>query len=113
MQLARLCAADVEQARKIPAEDDQVDALYVQVYRELVQIMIKDPSTIDQSNHLMWAAHNLERMADRVTNICERAVYVATGKLVEIESSPESFSLSAGKSMTVMTNNEESDPRKG
>jgi phosphate transport system protein len=85
--------SDVEQAKKIPAEDDQVDDLYVQVYRELVQIMIKDPSTIDQSNHLMWAAHNLERMADRVTNICERTVYVATGKLVEIESSPENFIL--------------------
>ena len=85
---------DVEQAQKIPAEDDQVDALYVQVYRELVQIMTTDSSTIDQSNHLMWAAHNLERMADRATNICERAVYVATGKLVEIESSPESFHLS-------------------
>jgi len=85
---------DVEQAQKIPAEDDQVDALYNQVYRELVQIMTKDPSTVDQSNHLMWAAHNLERMADRVTNICERAMYVATGKLVEIENSPESFRLS-------------------
>jgi len=85
---------DVEQAKMIPAEDDQVDALYVQVYRDLVQIMTKDPSTVDQSNHLMWAAHNLERMADRVTNICERAVYVATGKLVEIENSPESFRLS-------------------
>ena len=87
--------SDVEQAKRIPAEDDQVDALYVQVYRELVQIMTNDPSTVDQSNHLMWAAHNLERMADRVTNICERAVYVATGKLVEIESSPENFVLPA------------------
>jgi phosphate transport system protein len=85
---------DIDQARQIPGEDDQVDALYNQVYRELVEIMIKDPSTIDQSNHLMWAAHNLERMADRVTNICERTIYVATGKLVEIESSPENFLLS-------------------
>jgi phosphate transport system protein len=84
---------DVEQAKRIPAEDDQVDALYQQVYRELVGIMINDPTTIDQSNHLMWSAHNLERMADRVTNICERAMYVATGKLVEIESSPETFIL--------------------
>jgi phosphate transport system protein len=91
--VAAFVRSDVKQAQKIPAEDDQVDALYVQVYRELVQIMIKDPTTIDQSNHLMWAAHNLERMADRVTNICERAIYVATGKLVEIESSPESFLL--------------------
>jgi len=89
--------SDIDQARQIPGEDDQVDRLYNQVYRELVDIMIKDPTTIDQSNHLMWAAHNLERMADRVTNICERAVYVATGKLVEIEGSPDSFLLSGRK----------------
>jgi phosphate transport system protein len=84
-------AADIEQARRIPAEDDQVDALYVQVYRELVVIMIQNPATIDQANHLMWVAHNLERMADRVTNICERTIYVTTGNLVEFESSPELF----------------------
>ena len=82
---------DVDQAKLIPYEDDQVDALYNQVYRELVEIMTHDPTAIDQSNHLMWAAHNLERMADRVTNICERAIYISTGKLVEFESSPEFF----------------------
>ena len=86
-------SSDVGQARLIPAEDDQVDALYNQVYRELVEIMIHDPSTVDQSNHLMWAAHNLERMADRVTNICERAIYVATGKLVEIEGPPDDLKI--------------------
>jgi phosphate transport system protein len=86
--------SDVDLAGMIPGEDDQVDTLYNQVYCELVEIMIQDPTTVDQANHLMWAAHNLERMADRVTNICERTVYVATGKLVEIESSPESFSIS-------------------
>ena len=75
--------SDVEKARSIPAEDDLVDALYNQVYCELVDIMIQDPSTVDQANHLMWAAHNLERMADRVTNICERTVYVVTGKMIE------------------------------
>ena len=47
--------------------------------------MIKDNSTIDQANHLMWAAHNLERMADRVTNICERTIYVTSGELIEID----------------------------
>jgi phosphate transport system protein len=78
--------SDVDLARKIPGEDDQVDALYNQVYRDLVEIMIQNPSTVDQANHLTWAAHNLERMADRVTNICERTIYVATGKMVEITS---------------------------
>jgi phosphate transport system protein len=82
---------DAETARLIPAEDDRVDALYNQVYRELVTIMFQDPSTIDQANQLMWVAHNLERMADRVTNICERAIYVATGQLVEISASDDEF----------------------
>lgn len=82
-------AHDAETARKIPLEDDQVDALYTQVYHDLVQIMIKDPTVIDRANHLMWAAHNLERMADRVTNICERAIYVATGEMSEIDVSDD------------------------
>jgi phosphate transport system protein len=80
---------DVETAQAIPLEDDEVDALYEQVYRELVTIMLRDPSTIDQANLLMWAAHNLERMADRVTNICERTVYIATGELKEIDVSDD------------------------
>jgi len=80
---------DAETAREIPKEDDQVDALYKQVYRELVSIMFSNPSTIDQANYLMWAAHNLERMADRVTNICERAIYVATGQMKEIDVSDD------------------------
>lgn len=75
---------DAETARQIPLEDDQVDALYNQVYRELITIMFRDPTTIDRANYLLWVAHNLERMADRVTNICERAIYVATGQLVEL-----------------------------
>lgn len=80
---------DAQAARQIPKEDDQVDALYKQVYRDLVSIMFSNPSTIDQANYLMWAAHNLERMADRVTNICERAIYVATGQMKEIDKSDD------------------------
>ncbi len=80
---------DVETARKIPEQDDLVDALYTQVYRDLVAVMIKDPSVIDRANHLMWAAHNLERMADRVTNICERTIYVVTGEMSEIDKSDD------------------------
>jgi phosphate transport system protein len=85
--------ADAETARSIPIEDDQVDALYYQVYSELVAIMVSDPSTIDSANFLMWAAHNLERMADRVTNICERAIYVATGEMKELSISDDEMSL--------------------
>jgi phosphate transport system protein len=82
-------AADAASARRIPQEDDEIDRLYNQVYHDLVHIMLADPSTIDQSNFLMWAAHNLERMADRVANICERAVYIATGELKELSASDD------------------------
>ena len=82
---------DEETARRIPAEDDRVDALYNQVYRELVTIMFQKPTSIDQANHLMWVAHNLERLADRVSNICERAIYVATGKLQELSVSDDEY----------------------
>ncbi len=84
---------DVETAQAIPKEDDEVDALYNQVYRELVAIILTDPTTIDRANFLMWAAHNLERMADRVTNICERTIYCATGELKEIKSSDDELKL--------------------
>ncbi|MCC6957772.1 MAG: phosphate signaling complex protein PhoU [Anaerolineales bacterium] len=76
---------DVESARSIPIEDKEVDALYKQVYEHLIAVIIKNPSTAEQANLLMWVAHNLERMADRVTNICERTIYSATGKLEELD----------------------------
>jgi phosphate transport system protein len=84
-------AGDADTARTIPQEDDEVDALYNQVYRELVTNMIADPSTIDRANYLMWAAHNLERLADRVTNICERTVYVRTGEMIEFKPSDDEY----------------------
>ena len=78
---------DVETARAIPAEDDEVDDLYKQVYRELMTFVIQDPRVIDRANFLDWTAHNLERFADRVTNICERTVFIVTGEIIEIGSS--------------------------
>jgi len=75
---------DTERARAIFAEDDKVDGLYDQVYRELLTYMLNDPRTIERATHLMWVAHNLERIADRVTNICERVIYMVTGKLEEM-----------------------------
>jgi phosphate transport system protein len=80
-------ASDEKVAREIPDEDDAVDELYNQIYLKLVQQMIAEPETIDRANHMMWAAHNLERMADRVTNICERIVFVATGEMRELDTS--------------------------
>jgi len=76
---------DVEAAHAIPEEDDEVDNLYKQVYRELLSYIIADPSTIEQANYLLWAAHNLERAADRVTNICERVIFTVTGKMEELD----------------------------
>lgn len=76
---------DVALARSIPAEDEEVDALYNQVYRELLTFIISDPRTINQATYLLWVAHNLERAADRVTNICERVVFTVTGELAEMD----------------------------
>jgi len=75
---------DIAQARAICEDDDLVDALYDQVYRELLVYMLNDPRTIERATHITWVAHNLERIADRVTNICERVVYLASGKIEEL-----------------------------
>jgi phosphate transport system protein len=74
---------DVAAAESIAQEDDEVDDLYQQVYRELLTIMLANPRTIDQATHLLWVAHNLERVADRVQNICERVVFVVSGRMRE------------------------------
>ncbi len=76
-------------AHEIPADDDQIDALYKQIHREAVQAMISNPEAIDQANLMMWVAHNIERMGDRVTNICERTVFIATGELMEMDTDDE------------------------
>lgn len=82
---------DVEAAQAIPTEDDEVDGLYNQIYRELMLLIIQDPKSIERANWLLWVAHNLERVADRVTNICERTIFIATGELNEIKSSSDEY----------------------
>ena len=82
---------DAETAMTIPVEDDEVDALYNQIYRELMVFVIEDPKNIERANWLLWVAHNLERFADRVTNICERTVYIARGTFDEIKQSDDEF----------------------
>jgi len=76
---------DADAARQISAEDDEVDSLYDQVFRELLVFMMEDPRTVTRATRLIWVAHNLERTADRVTNICERVVFTVTGKIEEME----------------------------
>lgn len=78
---------DADAAKKIAAEDDEIDNLYDQVFRELLTFMAEDPRTITRATRLIWVAHNLERSADRVTNICERVVFAVTGKMEEIGAS--------------------------
>ncbi len=75
---------DVELARAIAEDDDNVDQLYDQVYRELMTYIISDPKSLSQANYLLWAAHNLERAADRVVNLCERVVFTVTGEMEEL-----------------------------
>ncbi len=71
---------DVVAAMSVQADDDEVDALYEQVYRELLTYMLSDPSVIRRATHLLWAAHNIERIADRTTNIAEDVIYMVTGR---------------------------------
>jgi phosphate transport system protein len=75
-----------ESARLICLQDDEVDMLYYQVFRELITVMLEDPKTITRATYLIWAAHNIERIADRVTNICERIIFLVTGEMGEIKS---------------------------
>lgn len=76
---------DVQLAKRVVTSDNVVDGLYDQVFRELITFMMVDPRTIDRATRLIWAAHNLERVADRATNICERAVFTVTGKMEEMQ----------------------------
>ena len=82
--LDALVNRDTVTARQVCNDDDEVDALYDQVYRELLLYMIQDPKTIERATYLLWVAHDLERIADRATNIAERVVYLVTGKMGEI-----------------------------
>lgn len=87
--LSAFISENASVASQIPLEDDQVDELYNRVYRILISTMIADPDSIDHVNLMLWVIHNLERLADRVTNICERTVFVATGELLEFETDDE------------------------
>lgn len=85
--LTAFVTEDADAARAIPPEDDEVDQLYTQIYRELMTYVMQDPKNIERANWLLWAAHNLERLADRVTNICERTVFIVTGEIRELSDS--------------------------
>lgn len=90
--LAAFTSENIDVARTIPAEDDEIDALYTKIYQDLITYVVKDPDApriMERANRLLWAAHNLERVADRVTNICERTIFIVTGEMDEIDSSDD------------------------
>ncbi len=84
--LTSFIAEDTKQAIAIPKEDVAVDDLFNHAYHMIINSMIANPAIIDQANLIMWVVHNLERFADRVSNICERTVFIATGELMEFDS---------------------------
>ena len=84
-----LVSRDTIKANQVLKDDDEVDLLYDQVYRELLAFMLQNPQTIQRATYLLWAAHDLERIADRATNIAERVIFLVTGKMVESNKSTE------------------------
>jgi phosphate transport system protein len=75
---------DVERAKEIAFRDDEIDVLYRAILDELVEIMAERPDSVQRANMLLWCAHNIERIGDRATNIAERAVFVSTGVMEEL-----------------------------
>jgi len=85
---------DMQVALAIIREDDIIDECYTRLYYEAVQIVLGDPTNIERANYVIWIAHNLERLGDRITNICERVIYIVTGEHYEISPVPGEFGLS-------------------
>ena len=85
--LSAFIKEDPKCAVSLPAQDDEVDALFNKCYRSIVNGMVANPAIIDDSSLLLWIVHNLERFADRVVNICERTVFIKTGEMLEMDSS--------------------------
>jgi len=75
---------DVDLARALCREDDDIDGLYDRAYQELISTMVADPRHITEATYMLWVTHNLERIADRATNVCERVVYLVTGHVEEL-----------------------------
>jgi len=79
----------MEVAAKIPEEDDLVDGLFNKSYRSIVNVMVSNPTMIDDASFLLWVVHNLERFADRTVNICERTLFIVSGEMMEMDVSDD------------------------
>jgi phosphate transport system protein len=84
-------------AKVIIQEDDEIDLCYLKLYNKAIDSVLGDPRNIERANYVIWAAHNLERLGDRVTNICERVIYIATGERPPPDSLPKETKLSLGE----------------
>jgi len=85
---------DIQTARDIIQEDNVIDECYSRLYNEAVHSVLDDPRNIERANYVLWAAHNLERLGDRVTNVCERVIYIVTGERPELDIVPTETKLS-------------------
>jgi phosphate transport system protein len=80
---------DAELARRVADQDDTIDDLYKQIFRELLSFMVEDPHTTTRALYLLFSAHNLERIGDRVMNIAERVIFMTTGNMKELNAGPD------------------------
>ena len=85
---------DIRTAKAIMQEDDVIDECYTQLYNKAINTVLEDPRNMERANYVIWAAHNLERLGDRVTNICERVVYIVTGERIEWTPAPKESKIS-------------------
>ena len=82
-------AHDADMARAVAAQDDVIDNLYNQIFRELLSFIVEDPHTTTRALYLLFAAHNLERIGDRAVNISERVIFMTSGELKELNAGPD------------------------
>jgi|NGEPerStandDraft_6_1074524.scaffolds.fasta_scaffold26551_3 phosphate transport system protein len=75
---------DEARAREVAARDDEIDRLYHQVFDDVLKEMRTDPAKVDPGTRILFAAHYLERIGDRVTNIAEDVVFLATGEVEDL-----------------------------
>ena len=89
--LSAFIREDADSARAIAGEDEVIDALYENIHFEVIDLITREPAHMEHGNYVLWAAHNIERLGDRVTNICERVIYIVTGERAELVSAPREF----------------------
>ena len=83
-----LLSRDTVKAQAVRDADDEVDDLYDRVYHDLLEYMINDPMTVQRATYLLWVAHDLERIADRATNIAEQVEFLVKGSNLDVGTSP-------------------------